>query len=229
MLQKSIFILALFSAAMAACARPESIEEGTLVSVTGEGEVHATPDIAIVGASLVQQGNNSRALLERVNREMASVIDALEKQGIPESDIQAGQVRINQVWQRQDGRSQPAGYNAQRPVTVTVKKIDQYPRIIDAMSEAGVNTINNISFDYSKRQELADRALKLAVKDAARKAGLLAGELDIGHCKPRQLSVGGGHIPVPRMEIATMKADVSGYNPGQQLISASVSGEFFCK
>ena len=226
---KSMLLALLCSAAATAAIAQTPVEAASVsVAVTGRGQVIAVPDIAIISGNLTRQGKDSAVLLEQVSATMTQVIAALKREKIAKADIQAGQVRINQHWERSKGRNEPNGYNAQRPVAVTVRDFEAYPRIIRAMTEAGVNTLNDVRFDFSKRQQLSDQALVKATEDASRQAQLLAGALDAGNCRAAQISTSAHQVPMLRMAMADRAEAGSAYNPGEQKIEVTVSATFNC-
>ena len=233
MLHRSKFVpglgAVLLAVVVSACADSDHNNGDVVVSVTGEGVVHAEPDLAVISANLTRQGPDSTKLLDSVNRDMATVVQVLKDFGIADSDIQAGQLHINQRWRRHDGHNQPAGYQAQRPINIKVKQLESYPELISLISRAGVNTLSSIAFDFSNRVVLSDQALVKAAEDASRKAGVLAKALDLDDCEPQQLSIGSRHVPMPRMEMAALKAGGDSFNPGAQEITATVTGNFLCR
>jgi uncharacterized protein YggE len=202
------------------------------VDVTGEGEVQAVPDQALVAAALSLQGPDSRALLAQADTTMAAVLRALRSAGVKEDAIQAGQVQLSQRWNYHEGQQQADGYDLRRPLSVRLDAIDRYPAILDLLSSTGMNVIEGVSFAFSRQQQLQEQATGLAVADAVRKAQLLGRALAQPDCRPLQLTLDGAQVPVPRLEMAAkqaMLADGPAYNPGAQPLSATVSARFACQ
>lgn len=202
------------------------------VSVSGQGQITAVPDEVVINASLRLQGPQSQELLNASNKTMAEVLAALKTAGIDNKSIQAGQLQLNQRWSHENGRQQPDGYEAVRPVQVRLNNIDRYPQVIDLLSRQGVNNFDGVAFDFSNRAELMDKALVLASKDASRQARLLGEAMGGKNCQPKQVSLSGMGMPQPMMEMAAFKvrgAAADAYQPGEQALNVNVSATFSCK
>ncbi len=201
------------------------------VSVTGQGQVSAVPDMVVINASLRLQGPKSQDLLNSSNKTMAAVITSLKNAGVNAKSIQAGQLQLTQRWNNENGRSQPDGYEAVRPLQVSIDDSNRYPHIIDLLAQQGVNNFDGITFDFSNRAELADKALVLASKDASRQARLLGESMGSKLCRPQQVSLAGIGGPQPMMEMAVFKSrgtSADAFQPGEQSVTASVSATFIC-
>jgi uncharacterized protein len=219
-------------ALLAGCDAGPTPEKGVEIQVSGQGEVKATPDQAVVRARLSLQGKESRPLLQRAEQVMEKVLAALREAGLDDKAISAGQVQLQQRWIYHDGQRQADGYTVQRPLSITLDSIQDYPGVIDVMSAQGINTIEGVSFDYSNRQQLMDEATTLAARNAQHQATVAAAAFGDLKCKPLQISLGGTHLPTPRLEMAKLavSADSAGaYNPGEQNLSANVSVSFLCR
>lgn len=215
-----------------ASAKDTRDKDSFIVSVSGQGQVTAVPDEVVINASLRLQGPQSQDLLNASNKTMAEVLAALKGAGIDNKSIQAGQLQLTQRWNHDNGRQLPDGYEAVRPVQVRLSNIDRYPQVIDLLSRQGVNNFDGISFDFSNRAELMDKALVLASKDASRQAQLLGEAMGGKNCQPKQVSLSGMGMPQPMMEMAAFKARgavADAYQPGEQALNVNVSATFSCK
>ncbi len=232
LLRRSGLVCGVILALLAGCDAGPKPEKGVEIQVSGQGEVKATPDQAVVRARLSLHGKESRPLLQRAEQVMEKVLTALRDAGVDDKAISAGQVQLQQNWIYHDGKRQADGYTVQRPLAITLDSIQAYPGVIDVMSAQGINTIEGVSFDYSNRQQLMDEASTLAVRNAQHQATVAAAAFGDLKCKPLQISLGGTHLPTPRLEMAKLAvaADSAGaYNPGEQNLSANVSVSFLCR
>src|ERR1044071_6666631 len=93
---RTILLLAgvlLVAAAIAGVAQPRlgrsaTPEAGTVITVTGNGTVDATPDRASFDFGVAAKGETAAEALNRNSSEARSIIEALKKAGIDASDIQ---------------------------------------------------------------------------------------------------------------------------------------------
>lgn len=118
------------------------------VSIVGKGEVFEKPDIARVQGSLVRQEDENSQVMEDVNLGMTRAIKALKKSGIDAKNINAGRLSIRILWSHHWTFS---GYEGRRPFVVTVRKVEECPNIIDVLFKAGVNSLDNVIFDFRDR------------------------------------------------------------------------------
>ncbi len=225
-------LLAFSAICISACSPAESPSKFLEIQVSGEGEIKAIPDLAIVNATLQLQGKESHALLLQAEKIMAQTLLALEASGIDSKNIEAGQLHLQQRWIYTNGKRSPDGYDIQRPLSITLEDIRLYPPLIDTLSQNGINTFGGISFDYSERQTLMDQATAKAVLNAKHKAQVMAEALSKSQCQASQISLGGAHMPVVHLEMAKMSVASSNdrsYNPGEQSLSVQISASFACQ
>src|SRR5690242_9958173 len=65
------------------------------ITVVGEGETAASPDMAILSLSVLREADTARAALDANNKAMAAVIDAMKKAGIADRDLQTSGLSID--------------------------------------------------------------------------------------------------------------------------------------
>ncbi len=213
---------------------------GSGIHVSGSGRAVAVPDIAIFSAGVVTT-DKTAAGASRLNAEtMDRVIKALKAMGIEDKDIKTQTVS---VWPEYDygyrdgsGRELPLiiGYRADNTVSVTLRDISMAGEAIDAAVKAGSNQVYGLSYSFSdeKRDALYASALKAAVADGTRKAGVIADAIGAEKITPVSVSESGGYYPpVYRVDFAeaavkegaTVPTPVS---PGELEVQASVSMSF---
>jgi uncharacterized protein YggE len=221
--------------------READMNSGILVQ--GTGEVRVKPDIARISVGVqteaVDPTEAARQNAERTDR----VIRALRAAGIAERDIQTQNYAI---YPRYDNRPRPTegggggtsyeqvlvGYQVSNTVSVTVRKIDNAGKALDAAVKAGANVAGGISFDVDDPSPAKDEALRKAVADALRKARVVADAAKAGAV--RLVAVVEGSVNVPRpfldvgagMKAMSAEAVSTPISPGEQAITAVVTVRF---
>ena len=128
-----------------------------------------------------------------------------------------------------DGSGQPqiTGYMASNSLSVRVRELDRLGEILDLAMSDGANTLGGLQFGIEERAPLSDDAMRRAVADARRKAGILASEagLTLGPVASiREAVAGGPEYPMARME-AAMGSGVP-VAAGELSVAVSVTVEF---
>lgn len=171
--------LALPMAAHAADSTPRTLD------VSAQASIEQKPDQAIISAQLtettpaVAQGDvpDPKALKKarlKLEQRMSQLLASLEKHHIPQSAIQAGNLKIapENLYER-DG---PLRTHTQlrRSITVTTAPDDTVVNTLDALTEVNANQIDGIEYTVRNRQAAEDKALAQALERARNKAHLMA-------------------------------------------------------
>lgn len=167
-------------------AQAQNADDATLpnrtISVSGTGQVSATPDIAVVSLGVQTQAAEAGTAVSENSTQMQDVITALKGAGVAQKDIQTQVIRLTPRYQQpssqagstQQGPPELIGYTATNIVQVTVRKIDSLGDLIDSAVQAGANQIQGISFEVEDPAALVDQAREAAWADALHKAQQLA-------------------------------------------------------
>jgi len=156
---------------------PSTTSGDRTVTVSGTGEVTATPDTAIVTLGVTTQAESAADALSQNNIKMQALINALKSNGVAAKDIQTSTIQLYPVYKSNpSANSQPTitGYQATNLVTVTIHDLANLGTLLDLSVQAGGNTIQGISFEVSDQTPLLEDARKAAVADALNKAQQLA-------------------------------------------------------
>lgn len=206
-----------------------------LISVSGEGEIEAKPDQAIVQVAVETTGDTAQAALQANSRDTAQVIATLKKLGIAEKDIQTTQLQLYPLYEQSPKEPVPQqeapkviGFRAVNGLSVTVQKLDNVGSSLDAVVSAGANRVQGISFGFSNPKALEDQALQLAMEDARHQAELVARAAGVQIKGVRNISVSGGGYPIRKMAqmaYGDVQAAVP-VMPGEMTIRMQVSVTF---
>ena len=146
------------------------------ISVSGEGRVATSPDMATISLGVTTVGDTAAAAMAMNSEELAKVMANLTTAGIEAKDIQTTGLMLNPNWTYDSSGTTGTinGYTAMNMVNVRVRALNGLGDVLDAAVKDGANTLNGLTFGIANPQPVNDEARKLAVADAVRKAGLLA-------------------------------------------------------
>lgn len=139
-------------------------------TVTGEGKITVTPDIATVSVGVSAQGPTVKAVQDELNKNINAVIAAVKRTGVNDKDIQTSNYNISPTYDYRVGTPRVTGYQASSNLTIKVRAIDNANAVIDAATAAGATQVGGISFDVDDKTKAENDARKLAVADAKEKA-----------------------------------------------------------
>lgn len=201
-------------------------ESNLVLSLNTQADVHAEADIAVLSANLQVQGLHVDKLLRKAESQLATLLQALAKHGLSEQQLQAGQLRLQQRWQHQQGRRLTDGYELHRPLQIR-SSIEAYPELLKLLVDHGVNHITGPQFDFSQRQQLEDRAVALAHSRALERASLLAQQAGAKDCQLLEAELAPLHSPSPMLRASS--AEIGAYQPGLQTVRQSIRARFTCR
>lgn len=216
-------------------ALPAHAQEGKdaprTITITGEGETSAAPDIAYIDTGVVTEGKTAAEALAANTKAMESVFAGLKDAGVEDKDMQTSQFSVYPVYEQQEPQKYPStpkigGYRVQNQLTVIVRDLAQLGSILDKVVTLGSNQMNGIRFSIDKPEPLLDEARKGAVKDALRKAKLYAGAAGVSLGAIVSISENGVSRPQPMYmkSMAAMERDASvPVAAGEQTLTASVT------
>jgi len=149
------------------------------VTVTGQGKISYTPDLAIVTLGVqIDKVAKPEDALNQLNTKVASIIEAVKKVGVNPEDIQTQNYSLYPQYDYKDNVSTVSGYNANEQLVVKVSGYDKnqnkLSQVIAAASKAGANQVNNLTFDASNMNDLKQQARIKAIEDAKAKSSTLA-------------------------------------------------------
>lgn len=200
------------------------------VSVSGEGVVTGTPDVARIVVGVETEAPEADAALSENSARMARLIEALDAFGVAARDRQTAQISLQPQYDYQE-RQRPVlrGYTATNTLNLRLRDIASMGAALDALVEAGGNRIQGISFEISDADERLDAARAEAVADARRKAEIYAEAAGATLGAVMTISEGGAPSPVQpmmvRSEALAARVDVP-VEAGEQTLSVRVSTQW---
>lgn len=199
------------------------------MTLAGHGEVRVPPDMAVVMIGVLSQGDTAADALKANTAAMEAVLASLKGAGIEEKDIQTSNFTVQPRYDYNTNNQPPrlVGYDVSNNVTVAVRKLDGLGAVLDKAVSAGSNQIHGVLFRVDKPDAAMDEARKLAVADAARKAGVYAGAGAVVLGDILSISESSGiQPPIPMDSQVMVRAEKAPDVPiarGEQVISVDVN------
>lgn len=232
----SSVVLSLFLAALTVVstfAQTTSESQPTLltkrtIQVSGEGEASGKPDKGVITLGVETNARTASQTMSENSEAMKAILASLKESGIEEKNIQTSAVDLSPQYrpvEAPDVKPELIGFRASNQVRVTVMKLENMGKAIDAAIQSGANRVDSIQFEIRDKKLLLDQARKDAMEDALRKAKLLAAIAGVEVGAPITISEFSFGPPRPMMDQRMMEfaaaKDVP-IAPGEQRLHANV-------
>lgn len=169
------------------------------ITVAGEGEATAQPDVAYVSVGVVTQAPTAAQATADNARLLNSVLDALRGRGVESRDLQTSGLSVSpQYAQGRSERPDIIGYQAINNVTVTVNDVARAGELLDAALGAGANRVGGLRFSIRDTAALRQQALAQAVAAARTNAEAIAASLGLPLSGVSTVVEESVNVPTPR-------------------------------
>jgi uncharacterized protein YggE len=226
MKQSMSFAAALVTATLFAAPALAEADFPPAISVTGEAQVSAPPDLAQLDAGVASDGKTAREAAEANNAAMSKVLAALKGAGLEDKDYQTSRLSLQpQYAPNRPGPSPIVGYRASNRVNIKLHDVAKVASVIDTLVTAGANDVGNINFTVTQASKLLDDAREKAIADARRKAEIYAKAAGVTLGAPLSISEEGAPAPVFRakmMRAAPMETSTP-IAQGEETLSVTVA------
>lgn len=219
----------------------ESGTPSNVITVSGQGEAFAVPDIATFSFGANATGKDVAEAQQKVNVIVKNAIEVVKGLGVDEKDIQTSDYSAYPKYEyvngvcSSNGICRPStqnliGYEVNETITVKVRKVDDAGKILGAVGGAGVTNVSGLSFTVDDQTGIEREARAEAIADAKEKAEALAKDLGVKIVRIVSFSENNGGYPIPmyaKTEMGMGGADavsnVPTITPGQNKISSNVT------
>jgi uncharacterized protein YggE len=233
------FVTALLAFGLVATACSSQAEDSgdapqRTITVTGQGEARAAPDLARLSAGVRTQAGEARQALAANTQAMNKVFAAMRQLGIADKDMQTSNFSVRPIYARRppgQPQTEPAkiiGYQVSNQVSVVVRDLAKLGADLDAFVGAGANQLYGVSFDIADPDPLLDKARQAAVKNAMHKAELLTKAAGVKLGKLLTMSESSSSGPVPKLALARAAMETAPVPTaaGEQAVEARVNLTF---
>jgi len=147
-------------------------------TVSAEGKVTVSPDIATFTFSVVTQGKDPKAIATDNNTAMNAAVESVKAKGVDAKDIKTIEYNLapSYATDQKTGKTTISGYILTQTALVKVRNLDSVADIVGGLPDLGINQIGSISFSVDDPDKaLADARAQAFVKAKA-KAEVMAAE-----------------------------------------------------
>ena len=203
---------------------------GPQIVATGTGEATVTPDRATAFIGVETRASTVAPAAAENARRQRAILDTLRALGLGSDQLSTINYSVSP--EMQYAANQPprvTAYVVRNTVRVSLRRIDQVGKVIDAALAKGANEITSLQFSSSQADSVRRVAMAEAVESAradaeaiARAAGGSLGQL---------LEASTSSPPRPFQEIALAKSQMAAaaptpIEPGEQTISVTVTARW---
>lgn len=215
----------------------------TSITVQGEGEVLAKPDIGSFSFAVRAEADDAATAQERSAEAINQIIEFLKTEGVEEADIKTQNYNLNPKYRYEEricaqgvsycppGERVVDGFEVYQTVQVKVRDLDQSGGLISGVGDRGATNISSLQFTIDDETVLMAEAREKAIADAKAKAEKLATDLDVRIVRMIGFWEDQGRYPEPygyggvMMESASFDSDRAAPNlpTGENTINSMVN------
>ncbi len=142
------------------------------VSVSAEGKVTVSPDIANISFSVVSEGYDPESVADENNKKMDKAIGFVKSQGIEEKDIKTTQYNLSPRYEYDEDTRETfiSGYALTQTVLIKVRDLAKVAKVLGGLPKLGINRIESVSFDIDDSEKYLAEARNKAFEKARAKA-----------------------------------------------------------
>ncbi|MEM8521808.1 SIMPL domain-containing protein [Flavobacterium sp. PL12] len=145
----------------------QEVKQVPQINVSGEGKVKVVPDEATIAVTVETKGTDAKNVKKQNDEKIEAVIKFIKKMNLAPSDFKTQRVSLNPQY---DYEKKKHNYNATQTIEILLKDLSKYDELMGGLVDAGINRIDNVTFQSSKMAQYESEARKLAMKEAKVKA-----------------------------------------------------------
>lgn len=159
------------------------------ISVQGEGEVFAVPDLATFSFSVIKEGESAKVVQDEAAEIANAAVQYLKDNGVEEKDIKTTAYNVYPRYQFEQivcitypcpqGERKLIGFEINQTTEVKVRDTARAGELLSGVGTLGVQNISGLSFTIDDEDALKRQARQAAVLEAKEKAKALADDLDV--------------------------------------------------
>ena len=219
----TLLVATLLTTAMAATVLAQS----NGIHVSGQGSLEVEPDMGSVSMHVRREGSDPAELRREIDKVVRAILKLVRNLKIAESDVTTAALSINPRYRRRDSETVVDGVIATQTILITLRDLDLFGRLLNRSLAEGVNNVDPIRLDTSRRVELENQALEVAMKDAREEAARVALGLDLRLGQALNVQVV-SHSLRPQMALMEMRSagNSDTFNPGLIRVERNVQVTF---
>jgi uncharacterized protein YggE len=206
--------------------RTDELSAGGL-TVIGVGSAAALPDKAVVNLGIMVSDQDADAAVDRADRVMVEVKQALVVLGIAEADMQTSGFNVWLEERFNPSSLEPdfVAIRAENALAITVRDISMIGDVIKAGLNAGANQVRGITFGLQDTSGVEEQARASAIEQAGIHASSLAEKLGLVIGSPISAAEIRSSGPFPATEFARLQGGGGGgpdISPGEVAVTVEI-------
>ncbi|MDQ5962846.1 MAG: uncharacterized protein QG653_653 [Patescibacteria group bacterium] len=209
------------------------------ITVTGEGEVTAVPDIATITFTVRETKKTVPEAQKATEAKVKEALAAIKKLGVAEKDIKTLSYTVNPKYEYNQiycitvpcpqGKNTLVGYDVANTIQIKVRKVDTAGDVLGAIGTANITEVTGPDFTVDDMDKVQADAKEKAIADAKAKAKRTASSLGVSLGAISQYNEDGGYQPPMyyKAEMSVMSAGVArdsvSVPQGESVIKARVT------
>jgi uncharacterized protein YggE len=230
---RAVWVSVLTGLAITGVASAHDTVPPPLITVTGEGEVKAVPDMAYVTLGVEARKPSLAEARAQVTAAVERLLALTRELKIDPKFVDSTQLQVQPEyrWNEKDSQRVLLGYVVSRQVEVELRDLERLGALLERSVSAGVNVLGGARLDSTRRKELEREALAKAVDDARLDAEALAKAANTRLGPVYSLSASMAMPFQPKyMERAAMNVQADSaeqtYAPGDMRFVANVNAQY---
>jgi uncharacterized protein YggE len=143
------------------------------IYVEGSAEIEVIPDQMIIAIGLSAENMEVAIAKTEVDDRSHLLIETLKKMDIAARDIATTALQVTPVHDYVDGKQVPRGSRVYRQVEITLRNLERYGELMQALMDAEISNTVNTRLNVSNEKQVGDQALVKALDDARERASAL--------------------------------------------------------
>lgn len=194
------------------------------ITVTGEGEVFAVPDLATFSVTVTEEAKEVRDAQKVATEKINDIIDYLKKEGVEEKDIKTTSYNVYPKYEWVEtqvecvrypcppsGNQEMVGFEVSQTIDVKVRDTEKAGDLLSGVGNRGVNSVSGLTFTIDDEEALTAEARGKAIEDARTKAAELAKQLNVRLVRIVGFNEDGGYPIYYKRDMAVMTMEAGGF------------------
>jgi uncharacterized protein YggE len=200
----------------------------TNISVTGEGEASAVPNVGQFSFSVMAEGKTAAEAQEASGTKINEILAYLKEQGVEDKDVKTSGYNLNPKYRYNERMcafgaycppSDPVqdGFEVSQTVEVKVRDTAKSGALIAGVGEKGATNLSGLNFIVDDLTAVKAEAREKAIVDAKQKSEKLASDLGVKIVRMTSYYENEGYYGAPMYAKAEMSADAGGDFGGAEM------------
>jgi uncharacterized protein YggE len=162
-----------------------AIDDRPHITIVGTASVQVAPDLAEISLGVMTEKPDAAGASAENARIAQAILEAAKAQGVATRDIRTQAVTLTPVFDEiRDANGhvtgrKPRGFSAENTIAIRVRALDKAGALAQSLIAQGATQFNGISFSVDHPDAVRDKLIGDAVRDAKRKAAIVAEALGI--------------------------------------------------